>query len=65
MIAIYTVIAALSVGVPVVAYLLAAERMRAPLGMLRSWLVHNNATVMAVLLLVLGVVLLGKGICSF
>ena len=64
-VAVYTVIAALSVGVPVVAYLIAAERMRAPLGALRSWLLHNNATVMAVLLLVLGVVLIGKGISSF
>lgn len=64
-IAIYAVIASLSVGVPVIAYLVAAERMRAPLGMLRSWLVHNNMTVMAVLLLVLGVVLIGKGIGSF
>lgn len=29
---------------------------------LRGWLTQNNATVMAVLLLVIGVVLLGKGI---
>ena len=64
-IAIYTVIGALSVGVPVVAYLVAAKRMRGPLAGLREWLVHNNATVMAVMLLILGVVLIGKGIGSY
>jgi hypothetical protein len=32
---------------------------------LRRWLVHNNATVMAVLLLVIGVTVIGKGIGSF
>ena len=36
-----------------------------PLEALRGWLVQNNATVMAVLLLVIGVVLVGKGIGSF
>ena len=39
--------------------------MRGPLESLRVWLVHNNAIVMAVLLLVIGVVLIGKGIGSF
>jgi hypothetical protein len=29
------------------------------------WLVHNNSTVMAVLLLVIAVVMVGKGISSF
>ena len=37
-------------------------KMAGPLEALRTWLVHNNATVMAVLLLVIGVVLIGKGI---
>jgi threonine/homoserine/homoserine lactone efflux protein len=62
---VFTVIAALSVAVPVIAYLVAAERMSGPLGSLRHWLVQNNATVMAVLLLVIGFVLVGKGIASF
>lgn len=39
--------------------------MAAPLEALRKWLVHNNATVMSVLLLVIGVVVIGKGIGSF
>jgi hypothetical protein len=36
--------------------------MAGPLESLRGWLVHNNATVMAVLLLVIGVSVIGKGI---
>jgi threonine/homoserine/homoserine lactone efflux protein len=61
----FTVIAASTVAVPVIAYLVASARMAAPLESLRAWLVHNNATVMAVLLLVIGVVVIGKGIGSF
>ncbi|SDG62514.1 GAP family protein [Microbacterium pygmaeum] len=64
-IAIFTVIAAASVAVPVLGYLIASRRMAGPLESLRTWLVHNNATVMAVLLLVIGVVLIGKGIAGF
>ena len=61
-IAVFSVIAASTVAVPVIAYLVARERMRAPLDSLHTWLVANNATVMAVLLLVIGFVLVGKGI---
>jgi threonine/homoserine/homoserine lactone efflux protein len=64
-IVVFTVIAAASVAIPVIAYLIASERMRRPLESLRTWLVQNNSTVMAVLLLVIGVVLIGKGIGSF
>jgi threonine/homoserine/homoserine lactone efflux protein len=64
-IVIFTLIAASTVAVPVIAYLAASARMAGPLEALRAWLVHNNATVMAVLLLVIGVVLIGKGIGSF
>ncbi|WP_285115117.1 GAP family protein [Leifsonia sp. fls2-241-R2A-40a] len=64
-IAIFTVIAAISVFIPVIGYLVAADRMRAPLNALRGWLVAHNAAVMAVLLLVIGVVMIGKGIGSF
>lgn len=62
---IFTVIAAASVAAPVIAYLIASERMVAPLEGLRGWLVHHSATVMAVLLLVLGAVLIGNGIRNF
>ena len=61
-IAVFTVLAASTVLVPVIGYLVAKERMRRPLDELKVWLQANNATVMAVLVLVIGVTLLGKGI---
>ncbi|MBW8872623.1 MAG: GAP family protein, partial [Leifsonia sp.] len=64
-IVVYTIIASITVAGPVIAYLVASTRMVGPLESLRGWLLHNNATVMAVLLLVIGVVLIGKGIGSF
>lgn len=64
-IVVFTLIAAASVTIPVIAYLIASKRMAGPLESLRTWLVHNNATIMAVLLLVIGVVVIGKGIGSF
>jgi hypothetical protein len=42
-----------------------SERLAGPLDRLRAWLVNNNATIMAVLLLVIGVAVIGKGIGSF
>jgi threonine/homoserine/homoserine lactone efflux protein len=62
---VFTVLAACTVAVPVIAYALARERMRKPLDDLKVWLQANNATVMAVLLLVMGVVVIGKGIGGF
>lgn len=59
---VFTIIAASTVAVPVIAYLVAADRMRGPLNDLKAWLQTNNATVMAVLILVIGVVLIGKGV---
>ncbi|NUT32445.1 MAG: GAP family protein [Hamadaea sp.] len=59
---VFTVLAACSVAVPVVAYAAATARMRGPLDRLKAWLERDNATVMFVLLLVIGVVLIGKGL---
>ncbi|KRA25370.1 hypothetical protein ASD65_13750 [Microbacterium sp. Root61] len=64
-IAIFTLIAASTVLVPVIGYLIAADRLRAPLDALRGWLAKENAIIMAVLLLVIGVSMIGKGIGSF
>ena len=64
-VAIYTVIAASTVAVPVVAYAVAKDRMRGPLDRAKTWLEANNAAVMAVLFLVIGAVLIGKGIGGF
>ena len=62
---IFTVIACCTVLVPVVGYLLAADRMAALLQSLREWLGAHNAAIMAVLLLVIGVSVIGKGLASF
>jgi threonine/homoserine/homoserine lactone efflux protein len=62
---VFTVIAAASVAVPVIGYLIASGSLGPTLEALRGWLTHNNATVMSVLLLVIGVTLVGKGIGSF
>lgn len=62
---IFTLIAACTVLVPVVAYLVATDRMAAPLRSLRGWLGDHNAAIMAVLLLVIGVSMIGKGVGSF
>ena len=61
-IVVFTAIATSTVAVPVVAHLVAPGRMRAPLQRLREWLVENSSTIMALLLLVIGVVLIGNGI---
>lgn len=64
-IVIYTLIAASTVAIPVIAYAVARDRMRGPLDEARTWLQDNNAAVMAVLFLVIGAVLVGKGIGGF
>jgi len=64
-IVVFTAIAASTVAVPVIGYLAAADRMAQPLEALRGWLVRENTVVMAILLLVIGVVMIGKGVGSF
>ena len=64
-ITVYTLIAASTVLVPVIGYLIAADRLRGPLDALRGWLAAENAVIMAVLLLVIGISMIGKGIGSF
>lgn len=58
---VYTVIGASTVGIPVIAYGVGGARLRRPLNELKTWLAENNATVMSVLLVVIGAVLIGKG----
>ena len=61
-VAVFTVIAASTVLVPVLAYALARKRMQHPLDELKTWLQASNTAVMSVLLLVIGVALFGKGL---
>lgn len=61
-ITIWVLIAASTVLIPVVGTLCMPQKVAAPLNELRAWLSINNATVMCVLLLVIGVSLLGKAL---
>ncbi|RKQ94682.1 Sap-like sulfolipid-1-addressing protein [Mycolicibacterium mucogenicum 261Sha1.1M5] len=63
-VSVFVVIAASTVVIPVVAFLVASKQLAVPLDRLRVWLVHNNSTIMAVLLLVMGVSVIGKGVAS-
>ena len=64
-IAVFTVIAASTILIPVVGYLIAADRLKAPLAALRGWHAKDNPLIKAVLLLVIGANLIGKGIGAF
>jgi len=59
---VFVVIASITVAGPVLAYLLLHDRLEQPLLQAKDWLVQENATVVFVVLLLLGFVILGKGI---
>jgi threonine/homoserine/homoserine lactone efflux protein len=61
-VAVYVVLASITLIVPVVGYLAAREQMAPVLDSMKAWLLANNATVMAVLFAVLGAKVLGDGI---
>lgn len=63
-VAVFVVLASVTVVAPVLAYLVAPASMSGRLEDLRAWLTVNNSTVLAVLLLVLGVSLVGKGVAG-
>ena len=60
--AVYILIASITVAAPVLTYLVMGEKADAGLTSLKDWLSANNAAVMAVLFLVFGAKLLGDGI---
>jgi hypothetical protein len=64
-IAIFLVIAIITIAVPVIGALIAGTRMAPLLNAMREWLVANNSVVMTVLLVVIGTVNIGKGLGSF
>ncbi len=61
-VAVFTIIAISTVAAPVVLYRVAGAKAQHLLDEMKVWLGQNNSVVMAVLLLVIGVVVLGKGI---
>ncbi|HEY5110190.1 MAG TPA: GAP family protein [Acidimicrobiales bacterium] len=60
--AIYVVLASLGVAAPIVAMLVLGDRSDAVLDGWRSWLTRNNAAMMAVIYLFLGVYLIGQNL---
>lgn len=62
---VFIVVASSTVALPVVLTLTMGERARAMLNSMNDWLKINNATVMAVLIVVIGFVLIGKGVGGF
>jgi hypothetical protein len=63
-IVVYVVVAAAGVAAPLVVMVGLGDKAQGILDNWKTWLGLNNATVMAVLLLVFGVVLVGKGIAG-
>ncbi|BCK55898.1 GAP family protein [Nocardia wallacei] len=61
---VFTALAAASVLVVVLGYAFAADRLRGTLDAARIWLQDNNHTVMAVVLLLMGAVVVGKGLAG-
>jgi len=61
---VFVLCAVSTVLVPVVAYLIAADRLRRPLEVFHEWLARENAAITSVLLLVIAVLMLGKGLGS-
>jgi len=59
---IFVGIAAVTVAVPVIGYLIVGERADETFANAKDWLIQNNSTVMAVLLLVFGAKLIGDAI---
>jgi hypothetical protein len=59
---IFIVLACLGMLIPIGIFLAAGEKGAAILDAVREWLVNNNATIMAVLFLILGVSIIGKGL---
>ncbi|MFE9787802.1 GAP family protein [Nocardia salmonicida] len=61
-IVVFTVLASVTVLAVVLGYMLAADKLGPMLDSLREWLQLNNHAVMAIVLLIMGAVVVGKGI---
>jgi cytochrome c biogenesis protein CcdA len=62
--AVFVLIATAGVGTPVVLALVMGDRSGKLLDQIKDWMAANNAVIMAVLLLLLGVKLIGDGIAG-
>ena len=59
---VFALVASIGVATPIVIYLVLGERAAALLDRLKTWMVHNNAVIVSVLLLVIGAKMIGDGI---
>jgi threonine/homoserine/homoserine lactone efflux protein len=59
---IFTAVAASSVALPVLAYLVAGEKLDGPLTKLKNWMEEQHAALVAAILVILGLMVLYKGI---
>jgi hypothetical protein len=59
---VFVLVATIGVGAPVLLHSAMGDRSRELLDRLKNWMARNNAVIMAVLLLVIGVKLIGDGI---
>ena len=62
---VFVAVATIGVAAPVVIYFALGDRSRKILDDLKAWLAHNNAVIMAMLLLIIGVKLIGNAIAGF
>jgi threonine/homoserine/homoserine lactone efflux protein len=58
----FTLVASISVAAPVLAYAVAGPRVLPPLEKAKDWLTRNNAAVMAVVIIAIGLALLKNGL---
>ena len=61
-VALFTVLASLTIAIPVIGYLIAGERIQPALDNTKDWMIRNNTAVMSVLFLIFGVILVGDAI---
>lgn len=61
---VFVLLGTVGVAVPVVIYFALGDRAPAMLESLKAWMARNNAVIMAVLLLVIGVKILGDGLAT-
>ena len=61
-VAFYVLVAASSVAIPVLSYAVAGERLDSPLARLKDWMERHNASLVAAILVIIGLLVLYKGI---
>lgn len=59
---VFLAVASISIGAPVIAFLIAGDRVHGGLERIRDWLVRHNSAMLGAILLFVGVVLVGNGL---